>query len=503
MRRALKVAWPVLVVLLWLVATAAFLELAATGFTLLSGLGAQAYLSRDLDGPMPLMRPATPEEQQQVLNKGILASAPAPDALVAAPSNPAPKEDNLESRFWRLYCHTPKDERDAQTALAGEAWHLVRPDGEVEASFGLPDAVGSFRFPETAQGLSPGEGRIIQSPSSPLWEAEVQRIAATNPEDHSARDIYHYRLTHLGASLPQLEELYRGISTENVLVHGFILRPNQTGVTTSDQFGFPNLPVVLPKPDHVFRIVCFGGSTTYESDHGNPRTTAFLQQLFENEFPGWKVEVINCGIASATSIEMCLHARDYLRYQPDLLLYYEGINDALRTIANRKLFLPRWRALLLKSSVLRHWCNPLLFLSDKDFRESWRRSTRVNLLGISMAAKEAGVPLAASSMAYPDKGQLSLRERLFVEWNARTSWSQGMATFSVITHLLDMHNEMLKQLCGEKGWGYLPLAENYHHGMAHFRDVCHFSPEGMQERARLLHLWLKPWVAEAIASRQP
>jgi hypothetical protein len=34
--------------------------------------------------------------------------------------------------------------------------------------------------------------------------------------------------------------------------------------------------------------------------------------------------------------------------------------------------------------------------------------------------------------------------------------------------------------------------------MSHFKDFCHFFPAGMQERARVMQAWLKPWVEARI-----
>lgn len=96
---------------------------------------------------------------------------------------------------------------------------------------------------------------------------------------------------------------------------------------------------VMPKPDNVFRIIAFGGSTTY----GRPylMNTAFpewLKQLLERYAPGKKYEVINAGGISYASYRVRRLMNEMIGYQPDLFIVYSGHNEFLeeRTFAKVK-----------------------------------------------------------------------------------------------------------------------------------------------------------------------
>ncbi|NOZ61645.1 MAG: tetratricopeptide repeat protein [Calditrichaeota bacterium] len=91
------------------------------------------------------------------------------------------------------------------------------------------------------------------------------------------------------------------------------------------------------KPDSVFRIFCFGGSTTY----GRPYRA-------ETAFPRWleinlnladathHYEVINCGGISYASYRIVNLVKEAANYQPDLFIVYSGHNEFLeaRTYEN-------------------------------------------------------------------------------------------------------------------------------------------------------------------------
>ncbi len=155
----------------------------------------------------------------------------------------------------------------------------------------------------------------------------------------------------------------------------------------------------------------------------------------------------------------------------------------------------------MKSQFLARWFNRELVLDDATFEGLWHGSTQRNLLAIQLAAGEAGVPMAGVSFAYARENEMSWQEASYMYFNARTSWGGGLASYDTVTHLLDLHNLYLKKLCEARGWGYIPLAENFSHGMSHFKDLCHMTPLGMQERARILHAWLSPWVEQRMAAQ--
>lgn len=92
----------------------------------------------------------------------------------------------------------------------------------------------------------------------------------------------------------------------------------------------------MPKPPGVFRIVVFGGSTTY----GRPYTRqsafgAWMGRLLEQYGSAGTVEVINCGGISYASYRVRRLMEEMAAYDPDLFVVYSGHNEFLeaRTFA--------------------------------------------------------------------------------------------------------------------------------------------------------------------------
>ena len=83
------------------------------------------------------------------------------------------------------------------------------------------------------------------------------------------------------------------------------------------------------KPPDTYRIFTLGGSTTFGTYQDDNETwPAYLQQLFDGEELGAKVEVINVGTNHANSTtEYQMTKTRLVDYQPDLIIMYDGWND--------------------------------------------------------------------------------------------------------------------------------------------------------------------------------
>lgn len=106
----------------------------------------------------------------------------------------------------------------------------------------------------------------------------------------------------------------------------------------TDEQGFPPVARVghhyeVPKPADVFRVIMLGGSTVEGIGVSSPLESlpSKLQLLLEREFPqsAKHIEVINAGISGFSSDQEYLFLiADLLRYKPDLVIAYDGWNDA-------------------------------------------------------------------------------------------------------------------------------------------------------------------------------
>ncbi len=89
--------------------------------------------------------------------------------------------------------------------------------------------------------------------------------------------------------------------------------------------------VAVPKPEHVFRIVALGGSTTFGHALSVDETwPAQLQRMLREQYGYEHVEVVNLGVPGFHSTDTVVSlATRGLALDPDLVISYDGLNDAV------------------------------------------------------------------------------------------------------------------------------------------------------------------------------
>jgi len=88
----------------------------------------------------------------------------------------------------------------------------------------------------------------------------------------------------------------------------------------------PAIAAVSPKPPEVYRILCLGGSTT-ECEY--PR---LLEKMLTERYPQKRIEVLNAGrFFYSTEHSLIQFLFDLSELQPDLVLFFEAINDLVRS----------------------------------------------------------------------------------------------------------------------------------------------------------------------------
>jgi len=98
-----------------------------------------------------------------------------------------------------------------------------------------------------------------------------------------------------------------------------------------NQRGYRGPAVAIPKPDGVYRIVALGGSTTY--GHGLAEAESWprqLERILRDDYGEAQVEVVNLGSPGYFSLDSVVNlATRGLAHEPDLIIVYHGINDAI------------------------------------------------------------------------------------------------------------------------------------------------------------------------------
>ncbi len=82
------------------------------------------------------------------------------------------------------------------------------------------------------------------------------------------------------------------------------------------------------KPEDVYRIFTFGGSTTGGIPWGREYSfSALMRESLRKRIPFKQIEVINVGVAGYASSRVLVILREMLDYEPDLLIVYTGQNE--------------------------------------------------------------------------------------------------------------------------------------------------------------------------------
>ena len=180
-----------------------------------------------------------------------------------------------------------------------------------------------------------------------------------NTETHSK--FYELNNMNIQKDLPEWLLNNPGWIASNILTNGELSKNNydylneviypckEKGIKWEECFnikinskGLRNDEINIKKPDDVFRIIAVGGSTTFSGETNEKTWPGHLQRIIEENIDDRKIEVINAGINSAdTNHELDLIKSNLTFLQPDLIIMYDGWNDALnvnveKTIKNWK-----------------------------------------------------------------------------------------------------------------------------------------------------------------------
>jgi len=131
-----------------------------------------------------------------------------------------------------------------------------------------------------------------------------------------------------------------------------------------DAQGFRRIEdVAQPKPDGTYRVFLMGGSAAYGLGAGAPfpdvsirndqTIDAKLEQRLRDAVPGKRVEVINAAVTAYWTHQHLIYLLEHLLdYDPDLIIFMDGINDHYHTQANHNQFLSYQYSLPLRVGEL-------------------------------------------------------------------------------------------------------------------------------------------------------
>lgn len=111
-----------------------------------------------------------------------------------------------------------------------------------------------------------------------------------------------------------------------------MVKPNQHFQTINiNEDGFRGDEIDVKKQSDTYRIFVVGGSTAFGHGSTSDSTTipGYLQTIINDSNVSKNIEVINAGKPRATSSDEVYYIEKHLRnYDPDLIIIYDGANDA-------------------------------------------------------------------------------------------------------------------------------------------------------------------------------
>jgi formylglycine-generating enzyme required for sulfatase activity len=281
--------------------------------------------------------------------------------------------------------------------------------------------------------------------------------------------------------------------------------------TTFDEFpadGFRTPPKTEQAAPGVIRIAFVGGSTTF---NGYPEEVG---ALMDQRFGPGRVEVINMGVpASSAATTLVLMRRFLPKWQPHIVVQYEGFNDLY---FGRALVLAQIRSLKESDNSVQ----PLFELPPKSrglwsvlsgrgipspptidpwFEQGIWDQPLVNYWEMSRMAWSQGFDFYVSTFASPDYAHLSPEDQDGLDTNIRYLWPLLISTHRYAADLAE-YNRRLRQFAGASGTPLIDVATGIHGGLNIFEDNCHLRTEGIKQQAKIAFDALSPRV-EALLAR--
>lgn len=260
----------------------------------------------------------------------------------------------------------------------------------------------------------------------------------------------------------------------------------------TNNYGFRDSEVAVPKPSGVFRVVCVGGSTTEEGPDEARSYPNLVEQALNGDCAGGRIEVINCGIPGLSTAQARMRLPDYCSLQPDMLVIYMGVNDLVHFHMRKWVEAHTgWQKWVRSSRLLRRWCSEALLPSQEAIREDLSNTTLANIAAMARYAESKGIMAVVCSFAGPRLDLFTRQDRDYMEYVNAQYWCGKYIGFAAYNRVLGIYNAALKEQCEDSGIPYLGLAEAYSGGVECFTDICHMRSRGIVQKAEIITRYLK------------
>ena len=445
-----------------------------------------------------------------------------PQETVAPKRYPEPSPVQEERQRAAFFVSLNREKRVSFCNVYGKQILILRRDGGVEECY--PVLLGDQGARKSIADLCGAEETRRIAARLPHVFATGQPCLQTYPAraDGFVKTIFYHPVRDLSGSVAQViafideDPYFKPQAEENLIWDSpfFIYKKHTQRAEHDSQmnnYGFRDDDVQIPKPAGIFRIVCVGASTTEEGPTNEFTYPNLLEKKLNTLLGGkhvenaWqRIEVINCGVAGLSSLKEMMRLPDYLALEPDLVLYYNGVNDICHGLFVEwvKGAAP-WRKVLRKSRFINYYFNRWLLPGKRQIADDLDAFTFKNLHFLFQYFRDHGVDVAVCSFAYPDIERLSRTERDYYDYYHQLEWGGRYVTFATYCRTVQIYNAKLRALCAELGLYYVPVAEQLEGGTDLFGDICHMKDAGVEEKAEVIFACFRDTLVPEIRRRLP
>jgi lysophospholipase L1-like esterase len=264
-------------------------------------------------------------------------------------------------------------------------------------------------------------------------------------------------------------------------------------VVQINSLGYRTHEYSVKKPPGTFRVVCVGGSTTFQGRSNDETYPAILEARLRQKYPNLTIEVLNLGISGIQSGFWLSREQALFELEPDVVLQYEGVNDiawrALPAYAKSHTWTTRARTRRLAQH---------LFPLDPRKLDTEYETTIGNLRQMANLCHKHGAIHFAASFAAPDYGRAPEDFRQYLDVNT-AGWTKDtfpLSNFREYARLIERYNSFFVQAM-QAGQVHGPLIHRDITNPDWFVDLCHFTQDGINRMAEAF----LPAVSEVIDTR--
>lgn len=283
-----------------------------------------------------------------------------------------------------------------------------------------------------------------------------------------------------------------GMRFEDPILYTYAPRTRIQGMVLNDVgcIGDDALPANVPGGGAETRVLLLGGSTSFSAPY-----VSYVKESLQAMHPGHRFRVMSCGRPRYTSwVNRVNLERNAPVWSPDVVVYYEGIND---NIYNSFPWLDGaptvgyFDAKSLHSSVfldlLRYYVVDKALRSVPDFETRPLRSQAIyeenvrRIVEITRG-RNATTVLATFAIALPTSDERLLARIRSQESAMRHFWGNVPSTVAGVR----AHNQATEVLARRLGVPLARVAEAIPHDVAHFGDICHLTDAGNEILGRVV-----------------